>query len=347
MMKRPIPTDYVARTIRAADRRGIDLEPALRAAGIRPALLTDPDSRVTPEQATAFTQAVWTITGDELGGLGAAPVPRGSFRLVTFALIHAPDLEHALKRMMSSLPALPAMTPIDFRFHSEPGESGTLVLDLRGRAPDQVTQLLIELAFLLIHRFSSWLIGRAITPLSVSLPHSAPEDFEPRFYRNLYGVAPHFSAPAATILFDRETLQSPVVQTENTLREFLRNSPAVLFSEPTGKTPLTTKVRRMLERGVAGGIPDATTIAERLSMSESHLRRLLRAEGTSVNQLRQEVLCDAALLRLRRGDSTNQISAALGFSEPSAFRRAFKRWTGNSPGTFRAAPERTSAPAGS
>lgn len=337
MMKRPIPTDYVARTIRAADRRGIDLQPALQRAQIAP-MLDDPSVPITPEQATAFTQAVWDITGDELGGLGAAPVPRGTFRLVTLALIHSPDLEHALRRMMSSLPALPAMTPIDFRFHApaeSPAQTGAIELDLRSRPPDLVTQLLIELCFLLIHRFSSWLIGRAITPVSVTLPHSAPGDFEPGFYRTLYGVAPHFGAPTATIVFDRATLHAPVVQNEDTLREFLRNSPAVLFSEPAGETPLTTKVRRMLERGVAGGIPDAATLAKRVSMSESHLRRLLRAEGTSVNQLRQEVLCDAALARLRRGEPIDQISAGLGFSEPSAFRRAFKRWTGSSPGEFR------------
>lgn len=343
-MKRPIPTDYVARTIRAANRRGIDLTPALQQAGLGE-VLADPGAVVTPEQATAFTQAVWDITGDELGGLGAAPVPRGTFRLVTLALIHSPDLEHALRRMMSSLPALPAMTPISFRYSTNADAgTGTLELGLRNRSPDLVTQLLIELSFLLIHRFYSWLIGRAITPVTVTLPHSAPDDYEPQFYRSLYGVAPHFGASTASLVFDRATLHAPVVQNEGTLREFLRNSPAVLFSEPSGKTPLTTKVRRMIERGVAGGVPDAATIAERLSMSESHLRRLLRAEGTSVNQLRQEVLCDAALVRLRRGEAIDQISGALGFSEPSAFRRAFKRWTGTSPGAFRTGVAGSSAP---
>ncbi len=72
-----------------------------------------------------------------------------------------------------------------------------------------------------------------------------------------------------------------------------------------------------------------------LSVSAPHLRRLLRQEGTSLGQLREEVLRDAAIAGLRRGESVDDLSARLGFSEPSAFRRAFKRWTGSTPRSFR------------
>ncbi|NLG56435.1 MAG: helix-turn-helix domain-containing protein, partial [Rhodococcus sp.] len=49
----------------------------------------------------------------------------------------------------------------------------------------------------------------------------------------------------------------------------------------------------------------------------------------------EEVLRDAAIAGLRRGESVDDLSAKLGFSEPSAFRRAFKRWTGKTPGSYR------------
>lgn len=74
-----------------------------------------------------------------------------------------------------------------------------------------------------------------------------------------------------------------------------------------------------------------------LSISVPHLRRLLRQEGTSLNQLREEVLRDAAVAGLRRGETVEDLSARLGFSEPSAFRRAFKRWTGSTPSSYRGA----------
>jgi AraC-like DNA-binding protein len=72
-----------------------------------------------------------------------------------------------------------------------------------------------------------------------------------------------------------------------------------------------------------------------LSISVPHLRRLLRRDGTSLNQLREEVLRDVAIAGLRRGESVEVLSARLGFSEPSAFRRAFKRWTGDTPSSYR------------
>ncbi len=73
-----------------------------------------------------------------------------------------------------------------------------------------------------------------------------------------------------------------------------------------------------------------------LAVSPPHLRRLLRQEGTSLGRLREEVLCDLAIAGLRRGEPVDDLSARLGFSEPSAFRRAFKRWTGNTPRAYRA-----------
>jgi AraC-like DNA-binding protein len=71
-------------------------------------------------------------------------------------------------------------------------------------------------------------------------------------------------------------------------------------------------------------------------MSTQHLRRVLRDEGTSISTLKEELLRDAAIASLVRGDeSITALSTRLGFSEPSAFYRAFKRWTGNAPGSYR------------
>ncbi|MBD8505847.1 AraC family transcriptional regulator ligand-binding domain-containing protein [Hoyosella sp. G463] len=333
-MPHRIPTEYVRRTVHAADTRGIDLRPALDAARIPRGVLEASGPAVKPSEASAFTRAVWALTNDELGGLGAAPVPRGTFRLVTLALIHSPDLGHALARMISSLPALPAMTPITFSIDTT---TGAVTLDLRGHRPDEATQLLIELAFLLIHRFAAWLIDHPLAPVRVALPYPARDDYAPTFYRALFGVTPTLGAPTAAIVFEPRALHAPIVQTEHTLLEFLRTAPARLFTAPAGNTPRTTQVLRMLQRSPLHALPSNAQIATRLALSESHLRRLLNREGTSAGRIRDEVLREAAIARLRRGESIDQIATALGFSEPSAFRRAFRRWTGATPRAFQPA----------
>ncbi|GGC73320.1 AraC family transcriptional regulator ligand-binding domain-containing protein [Hoyosella rhizosphaerae] len=331
-MRRYIPTEFVSRTVQAAQHRGIDLQPALSDSGINPESLSNPATQLSPDDATNFTRAVWAITDDELGGLGAAPVPRGTFRLVCLALIHSPDLNHALKRMISSLPALPAMTPLTLNYDPT---TGTVTLGLRGHRPDEVTQLLIELAFLLIHRFAAWLISQPLTPTEVTLPYPPRGDYAPAFYRGLFGAHTTFNGTSARIAFPTQALSTPVVQTEDTLREFLRLSPALLFKQFEAQTPRTTQVERILQRSKLNQLPTNAHIAEKLSVSESHLRRQLRAEGTSINELRDNLLCERAIELLRRGDPVDHIATTLGFSESSAFRRAFKRWTGTTPASFR------------
>jgi AraC-like DNA-binding protein len=98
----------------------------------------------------------------------------------------------------------------------------------------------------------------------------------------------------------------------------------------------TERVRRILERGLGGDWPSSEQVAARLSVSLQHLRRRLREEGTSISRIREQIRRDAAISSLTGGEEpVSDLSARLGFSEPSAFRRAFRRWTGCPPGAYR------------
>jgi AraC-like DNA-binding protein len=324
-----ISAAYIQHVLEAGKSRGIDYAPSLARAGID---LAGRASLITADEAVRFTQAIWDQTNDEVAGLGGTPVPRGTFRLITLSLIHAPDLAGALQRMMATVPVVMARASVNTRYSPE---RARIDIDLRGQRADQATRLVIELSFLLIHRFSAWLIGQRINPAALEFPYPESEGYPRTVYQAIYGAVPTFNCPTAALAFDPALLRAPIVQTEASLLDFLRQSPAGLFSEPAHQTELTITVRRLYERGLRKGMPDAAAIAATLSISEPHLRRLLRREGTSLNRIRQEVLCDAALMRLRRGEPVDHISRALGFSEPSAFRRAFKKWTGEPPGAFR------------
>jgi AraC-like DNA-binding protein len=95
-------------------------------------------------------------------------------------------------------------------------------------------------------------------------------------------------------------------------------------------------VRRILARGLHSDWPPSAEVAARLAVSLQHLRRRLRDEGTSITRIREDIIRDAAIASLVRGEeSVHELSARLGFSEPSAFRRAFRRWTGSPPGAYR------------
>lgn len=333
-----IPSHFLRRAVRLAEIAGVDLSSTLEAAGIDVAALDDPRARLTPEQVTAFTQTTWQLTDDELFGVGASRVPRGTFRLICLALIHRPDLGSALERMADVSRALP-VPPLTL----VPGEESTRLevrVTVRGdqypaEFVEEAFRLVTDFELILLHRFAAWLVGRRVKLRSVLIPYPQPPTQFSKQYDVIFGVPVTFGAEVASLEFDNSILRAPLIQDEQTLAEYLRESPNLLLSERDYDSTASTQVRRVLEMGIRGRTSTADEIAEMLSISVPHLRRLLRQEGTSLNYLREEVLRDAAIAALRRGEPVDQLSARLGFSEPSAFRRAFKRWTGATPGTYR------------
>jgi AraC-like DNA-binding protein len=102
----------------------------------------------------------------------------------------------------------------------------------------------------------------------------------------------------------------------------------------------TDAVRRHLASELDKGQPTLEQIAPRLHMSSRTLRRRLDEEGTSFRQILGEVRRELASRYLMEGRlSVGEIAFLLGFSEPSAFHRAFKQWTGHAPHAYRALQE--------
>jgi AraC-like DNA-binding protein len=99
---------------------------------------------------------------------------------------------------------------------------------------------------------------------------------------------------------------------------------------------LAAKVRNRLRETVPADWPDFDDLASQLRLPEPTLRRKLRLEGLTYRDVKDEIRRGPAMESLLRGRrDVGDISADLGFSEPSAFHRAFRKWTGKSPGAFR------------
>ncbi|WP_206488010.1 AraC family transcriptional regulator [Rhodococcus sp. KRD162] len=333
-----IPAYFIRKAVDLAASGGADLTYPLSMADIATSILDDPTKRLTTEQVTSFTKAVWAMTGDELFGLAAVPVRRGTFRVVCQTLIHTENLSAALTRMSETMRVL---IPVQPMMLNRTEDSTVLTVhvhatnDLSAEANELAERLLTDFLLILLHRFAAWLIGNRVKLLSVQLPYEFPGSEAAKMYDAIFGTRVEFGTDRATLEFDNAVMRAPIVQTEDTLAEYLAESPNLLFSSRDYDSTASSQVRRALETGFKGGAPGTEAIAEMLNISPPHLRRVLRQEGTSINQIREEVLRDAAISGLSRGDSVDDISTRLGFSEPSAFRRAFKRWTGQTPSAYR------------
>jgi AraC-like DNA-binding protein len=154
-------------------------------------------------------------------------------------------------------------------------------------------------------------------------------------YDLLFGAPCVFGAAATALVFDGGLLAEPVLQDEAGIAAFLRRAPQDVLSRIDYGSTTAARVRRLVGQSFPGTLPTEADVAERLSVSPQTLRRRLAAEGSSFQQIRDQMRRDHAIAALAEGRTPiERISEQLGFSEPSAFHRAFKRWTGTTPRAY-------------
>lgn len=322
-----LPIGRVHAIVDLAQRRGWNGTQLLAEAGIAPQLLAQGRARVTTGQAVHLVQRLWRDTDDELLGLGRRPMPRGTFRLVCFALLGSRDVAAALHRFRMFQKALPGFPPLSV---SSDAEEARISFDLTGIGrPDG---LIIDTLLMVTYRFLDWSVGGSLRLLRVEVPYP-PNELDD--YELIFGSPVRFSASHPALVVDPAVLTTPLVRDEDDLIRFLRNAPEAVIGRRTHAISTAAQVRRILERGGPRQWPTVEQIATELTVSPATLRRKLGDEHTSPRRIREQILRDSAITALVRGDETvAALSHRLGFSEPSAFSRAFRRWTGSPPGSY-------------
>lgn len=322
----------VEQILQGARRQGRDVDDILRRAGIPPALLGSPLSRVSQTQYAQLMRTLRRVTGDELWGLCGRPVPLGTFALCCRHLVHCRTLGEALRDGLRLWNL--AIDDFDARLRVREG-TATLQLRRHGGDPDDPCVGYAQRVFLYMgFGLSSWLVARRL-PLSwVDYRISAAEEGSEAY--GLFQAPVRYGRPRYGLGFEARWLELPVLQTPQSLGEFLQRAPMPLVGRYRDQARLTERIRRLLRRHLDQELPSFETVAGALAMTPQTLRRRLHEEGQGYQTIKDDLRRDAAIECLARPDLTLiEIAARLGFSEPSAFHRAFKRWTGMAPGEYR------------
>lgn len=326
-MERTVPVEFVRAMVLTGEQTGVSMREVLDTAGIPKQLLSEARSRITSDQVASLIRELWVATDDELFGLGAVPVARGSISLLGLSLVHTVDLRAAIHRFVQFQRLTPGLPRVSVRYRESTVRVEMETSTLRDPGTMLTTFLLSSW-----HRIFAWLIGQRIPLMAVELPFAEP--LEPENYQVVFDSPIYFGAPHASIEFSNAILDSPVVQTEQTWLEYANRAPFDILDRREYGTALADRVRSLLSRDLTVRMT-GEEVGRILAMSPQTLRRRLTIEGTSVTDLRDEILRDHAVTSLVRGEETiEELSQRLGFSEPSAFRRAFRRWTGSPPRTY-------------
>ncbi len=329
-----IASHYVTTALSAARRKGYDADTLMLDAGISADALTQAGSRISPEKVTALIQSIWQTRDDEFMGFTDQACKQGVFAIMANQVIACSTLREVLVKAAHFYHHI--RNDIVFIFDEkceEKAQEAVLSFELRDPSLDP-DHFLVEFFLLIWHRFSSWLVGQRVPLKYANFVYASPPHVKE--YALLFPCHCRFNQTTNSIVFDAESLNLQVKQHERELRRVLKKYPADLLSKPVFYTGLTTQVMNLIGESDNQAFPLIDEVASYFHMSARHLRRRLKEEGTSYQGIKDTLRQDRAKSLLHKSDiAISQISREVGFNEPAAFTRAFKKWTGLSPRGYR------------
>jgi AraC-like DNA-binding protein len=334
-----VPMEFTRALLVQAKAHNKDVAAMLEAAGFPFDPLTPqaPTVFVSREQYSRLCIELFRHLGDESGGvMPDVQTPVGTTRLMTLSMLNSANLLAAMRRA------------IEFnnvcRVRSSASVINSLGVDAEGReatlaycsgddAAEVQPGVLCSLAMWM--RVCGWLIGQHIDITRATCAGPRPEFMAG--IRHFFPCPVAYDEPANTLTFSARHLDAEIIRDETQLHEFLKLAPYHIVIEPEASmSSVTHRIREILGTDFREEMPSFDALTGFLNMSARTLRRRLEKEGTSYQRIKDNARRDVAITLLSRERLTvSDVAEHLGFSDPSAFHRSFKKWTGQSPGSYR------------
>ncbi|OZG72220.1 AraC family transcriptional regulator [Hahella sp. CCB-MM4] len=330
MDKITVSSHFVEAAISGAIKQGVEPAVILSKAGIPTEVLRNPKARVSAAQYTKLIQTIWATMQDEFMGFTSLRSKPGTFATMGYLVIHCTTLESVLLRGNAFYSLFEKPLGMELKKYDD---QAAMVITSESDLHDPY-HFLQESWLVIWHRFSCWLTGQRI--ILDGAYFNYPEPAHSADYHHLFNCPLHFDQQETRLVFNRKYLHLPVIQDELALKEFLKSSPADLLAKPDDSHTYTARIRAILGKDLSQPLPDFEYVASQVNVSPQTLRRRLKDENTSYQEIKDHMRRDTAIYYLGRHDfSINEIAFKVGFTEPSTFHRAFKKWTGLTPGEYR------------
>ena len=323
------PMSFVRAMVAAYRAKGLSPEGALAAAQIQPEEVDQAGARITAAQMEAVSDAAMRELDDEGLGCFTRPLPWGSYGMLARASLSAPSLGVALKRWC--------------RHHGLITDDALLSLEIVAdrarlvmrphRQPGPLTEFCVVSVLRNIHGLASWYVDSRIPLQGAQFPYAPPAHLDA--YPVLFDGPATFGADEAAIAFDARYLALPMRRDETAMNQLLQRALPLTVRSYRRDRLLVQRVRQVLSAQPLDA-HNANDLAALLNVSARTLHRQLKDEGASLQSLKDEVRRQRAtelLLRTRR--PIKQVAQASGFQNEKSFIRAFRGWTGRSPGEWR------------
>ncbi|WXL26134.1 AraC family transcriptional regulator [Ectopseudomonas mendocina] len=314
--------------LHAAARLGIDRTQLMQACGLTEAQLSNPDARVPFATQEKLWEQLNLMDHPEPGLAIGSNLPPGHFNVLGYMLMSSPTLADAIAAGL--------------RYQRLVGDGGELCLSedgdelkliyrpLHPDAPQTRTRVLALMACwiqMLRPLLENWRLLRA------QFTHPQPDTLIE--YEQIFACPMQFAAEDYALVLPRSLAATALTQANPPLQTLLRQHAESLLARLPSES-LQARVVALLGEQLARGEPDRSQLAQALHLTERTLQRRLAEEGSSYKQLLNDTRQQLAERYLSSGDlPAAEIALLLGYSEPSVFFRAFRQWTGLTPGEYR------------
>ena len=325
-------TSIVANTFNYAVGRGLDIEQINEATGLKRTDLINPETRLPEELAPT----IWKLLGEAYPGQvlslhAASAAPLSSMGQLALAVQYAENLRSALKALVQYRSVL------SDRLWMELVESDVeAILQVHHPVDEIDGGYGAETGLAMLKRLGQEIIGGNDSLIRVGFKH---EPFGAlHVYENFFGVPVCFQQDFNMLVFRREALEQPTEQRDNHLFQYIQGNLDLLqdhwrlHRDPSKISELRDAIAHNAEFFEYS----AEALAQQMNISLRALQRLAREHDLTIRQLLDNAReAKARQLLSNPALSIEAISNLLGYSDDRAFRRAFKRWTGQTPTEFR------------
>jgi AraC-like DNA-binding protein len=320
--------DYLA-------RQGLESAELLERVQLSPQILAQRDQRIAASTYLELLGHGVRLTGDERLGLHLGEAVRpGYYGVLGYLIMSCATLADALHRQARYAALVGNLGQVDLA--DEPPRAGLepqVAHSWQPLLPQQKRQLSEETLAGWV-TFGHWISGLDIPPTEVRFQHAAPADTAE--YQRIFRCPVLFDQADNALVFPKRLLATPLGQADAQVRLMLDAYADRLLGELQQGHSVLDRARLELSRQLPEVGADLQQIAARLALSPRTLQRRLREAGLSFNQLVDETRQQLVLHYLRDPAlELAEIAFLVGFSEPGSLARAFRRWTGQSPGEYR------------
>ena len=336
MTQQPSPTDIrvsvcvLRQMFLYLEALKVDTDAFLNSLGIDPELLKLPDTRLPIETYLEIQESAADYTNDPCFGLHMGEYAEaGSWSILGYLMMNCQNLGEAFEKSARYHRIIGNLIEgnANLRFNKI-----KVTLITPPHAPE-MSRHCYESTIASTIRLMRTLTGKQINPLEVIFIYPEPESTAE--YERVFRCPVRFAQPANTFTLPLSVIFTPILYSNPELLEYFENYAQEFVAALERQSEHASTVTKILLSQLDDENLSIKKVAREMSISVRTLQNRLKAEGVVFSDLLQEVREKLAKKYLRENYSVEDITYLLGFSEPSVFRKAFKKWSGITPTQYR------------